>query len=50
VRDAAFARDMERRFRRDVEAAVAIDPEDWKRRNFAERFKEWLARQWEYML
>jgi cardiolipin synthase len=50
VRDAAFAHDMERRFRRDVEAAVAIDPEAWKRRGPAERFKEWLARQWEYML
>jgi cardiolipin synthase len=50
VRDAAFARDMERRFRRDVEAAVVIEPEGWKRRSLAERFKEWFARQWEYML
>jgi cardiolipin synthase A/B len=50
VHDAAFAREMERRFKLDVAAGVAIDPDQWKRRAGSERFKEWFARQWEYML
>jgi cardiolipin synthase len=45
-----FAREMERRFLHDVEAARPIDPMAWKNRESAEKFKEWLARQWEYLL
>jgi cardiolipin synthase len=50
VYDAAFARELERLFRLDVEASVEIAQESWKRRGVAERLKEWLARQWEYLL
>jgi cardiolipin synthase len=50
VYDGAFARELERLFRVDVEAAVAVDPGAWRKRPVKERFKEWLARQWEYLL
>jgi cardiolipin synthase len=50
VYDGAFARELERLFRVDVEAAVAVDPASWRKRPVKERFKEWLARQWEYLL
>ncbi|HUQ76972.1 MAG TPA: phospholipase D-like domain-containing protein [Burkholderiales bacterium] len=50
IEDAAFAREMERRFRLDVEAARHIDPEEWARRGQAQKVKEWIARQWEYLL
>ena len=50
VHDAAFARELERRFERDVEAAVTVDAEAWRRRAATEKLKEWLARQWEYLL
>jgi cardiolipin synthase len=50
VHDAAFARELERRFRQDVAASVAVDRNAWSRRSAGERFKEWLARQWEYLL
>jgi cardiolipin synthase len=50
VHDAAFARELERRFEQDVAAAVAIDRDAWAGRGVGERFKEWLARQWEYLL
>jgi cardiolipin synthase len=50
VHDAGFAREMERLYRRDMAAAVEIDPARWRSRGLAARFKEWLARQWEYLL
>ncbi len=50
VRDAAFAREMERRFREDIAAAEPIDPAAWRARGPGEKLKEWLARQWEYLL
>jgi cardiolipin synthase len=50
VEDAAFAREMESRFERDVRAGVAIDPAAWKLRGTGEKLKEWFARQWEYLL
>ena len=50
VHDAGFARELERRFELDVAAAVAVDRAQWARRPAGERFKEWLARQWEYLL
>jgi cardiolipin synthase len=50
VHDSGFARELERRFELDVAASVRIDREQWARRAAGERFKEWLARQWEYLL
>jgi cardiolipin synthase len=50
VHDAGFARELERRFRLDVAAAKAVDPDEFRRRPVGERLKEWLARQWEYLL
>jgi cardiolipin synthase len=50
VHDAGFARQLERRFELDVAAAVPVDRAQWTRRPVRERFKEWLARQWEYLL
>jgi cardiolipin synthase len=50
VLDAGFAHEMEERFRRDMAAAVTIDPAAWKVRGFAEKVKEWIARRWEYLL
>jgi cardiolipin synthase len=50
VQDAGFARAMVRRFQLDVQAAAPGDPAQWRRRSAGERLKEWLARQWEYLL
>jgi cardiolipin synthase len=50
VHDAPFARELERRFQLDMEAAVAVDREQWRKRPPGERMKEWVARQWEYLL
>jgi cardiolipin synthase len=50
VRDAAFARQMEELFLRDVAASVQIDPAKWRARRPGEKLKEWFARQWEYLL
>ena len=50
VHDGDFARELERRFALDVAASVPVDPQAWARRPAGERFKEWLARQWEYLL
>jgi cardiolipin synthase len=50
VRDAGFAGELERRFRRDVAASVPVERGAWARRPAREKFKEWLARQWEYLL
>ena len=50
VQDAEFARTLERRFELDVAASVPVDPALWAQRPARERFKEWLARQWEYLL
>ena len=50
VHDVGFAEALERRFERDVAASVAVNREDWARRRASEKFKEWLARQWEYLL
>jgi cardiolipin synthase len=50
VHDAGFAREMERRFREDIAAAEELDAQAWRRRGLAEKFKEWFARQWEYLL
>lgn len=50
VYDAGFAAGMERRFRADMEAAEQVRPEAWKARDARERFMEWLARRWEFLL
>ena len=50
VHDPAFARALERRFELDIAASVPVDPAAWSRRPAGERFREWLARQWEYLL
>jgi cardiolipin synthase len=50
VRDAGFARELERRFQFDLKASVEIDRAQWRRRGAGEKLKEWLARQWEYLL
>lgn len=50
VYDAAFARELERRFALDVESSVEVKPEEWKRRGALERMKEWFARRWEFLL
>jgi cardiolipin synthase len=50
VHDAGFARALERRFELDVAASVPVEPGAWAQRPAGERFKEWLARQWEYLL
>lgn len=50
VHDAEFARALERRFELDVAASVPVEPAAWARRPAGERFKEWLARRWEYLL
>jgi cardiolipin synthase len=50
VHDAAFARELERRFRLDVAAARRVDADEFRRRPVGERIKEWFARRWEYLL
>jgi cardiolipin synthase len=50
VLDAGFAREMEKRFRADVAAAVEIDFAAWNMRGTGEKLKEWFARRWEYLL
>jgi cardiolipin synthase A/B len=50
VYDAAFAQELERLFRDDVQASVEVHPEQWKKRGALERAKEWFARRWEYLL
>jgi len=50
VYDGAFAREMERRFRLDVQAARPIERSAWARRGAKQKLKEWVAHQWEYLL
>ena len=47
---AGFAQEMEKRYRRDIEAATEIDPAAWKMRGAGEKVKEWFARRWEHLL
>ena len=50
VLDAGFAKEMEKRFTLDIQAAVKVEEGDWRKRGFRQKFKEALARQWEYLL
>jgi cardiolipin synthase len=50
VHDAAFNAELARRFEIDLKAADEVRLEQWRLRPARERVKEWLARQWEYLL
>jgi len=50
VEDADFARELERRFQLDLEASLPIDAGAWRKRRTLDRVKEWVARQWQYIL
>ncbi|HUQ26420.1 MAG TPA: phospholipase D-like domain-containing protein [Burkholderiales bacterium] len=50
VDDPAFARTLEERYSKDLEAATPIEAEAWRRRGTTTKLKEWVARQWEYLL
>ena len=50
VYDAAFAGELERLFRQDVDASVEVKRERWEKRGVLERAKEWFARRWEHLL
>jgi cardiolipin synthase len=50
VYNAAFAGELERLFRQDVEASVEVRREQWEKRGAVERAKEWFARRWEHLL
>jgi cardiolipin synthase len=50
VYDAAFAGELERLFRQDVEASAEVTREQWGKRGVVERAKEWFARRWEHLL
>src|SRR6185295_13557185 len=50
VEDADFAGVLERRFQLDLEAATPIDADAWRDRGAVNRVKEWVARQWQYIL
>ncbi len=50
VFDAAFGREMEKRYLLDVQASTPIDPQKWAQRGPVERAKEALARAWQYFL
>lgn len=50
VHDAAFARELERRFEIDVGEAKEVKLQQWRKRPASEKAREWLARRWEYLL
>ena len=50
VEDAGFAREMEKRFQLDIQASTPIDPATWRERGAFSKVKEWVARQWQYLL
>ncbi len=50
VYDAGFAQEMERHYRRDMAASVEIDAREWRNRGLAQKLREWIARQWEFLL
>jgi cardiolipin synthase len=50
VLDAAFGAQMERLFRRDMDAAQEIAPQTWDARPADERVREWVARRFAYLL
>jgi cardiolipin synthase len=50
VLDPGFAREMEKRFQLDLEATTPIDSQAWRDRGATSKVKEWVARQWQYLL
>jgi cardiolipin synthase A/B len=50
VLDPGFGAEMEDLFRLDEKASHEVTLEEWRRRDIGTRFKEWLARRWEYLL
>jgi cardiolipin synthase len=50
VLGARFAQRMEDLFWMDVDHSTEITAQAWSSRSTAARFKEWFARQWEYLL
>jgi len=50
VFDDAFALELERLFQRDVALSTEITPERWARRGIVPKLRQWLARQFEYLL
>ena len=50
VLDRGFAQDMEELFGRDEAAGHPVLADEWKRRGLKERFLEWFARRWAYLL
>jgi cardiolipin synthase len=48
--DREFAHALERQFERDMAASVRIEPDKWRVRGLRQKVREWLARQWEYLL
>lgn len=50
VLDGGFAEEMERLFRLDTGASHEVSLAEWESRGFRNRFLEWLARRWEYLL
>ncbi len=45
-----FGQIMEAAFEEDVRNSREITPEEWKQRPFSDKFKEWLARRFSYLL
>ena len=45
-----FGKEMEAMFERDVAQSTRIEAENWARRPFSVRMREWAARVWEYWL
>jgi hypothetical protein len=41
---------MEKRFQLDLEATTPIDSQAWRDRGATSKVKEWVARQWQYLL
>ncbi|MGV8894067.1 MAG: phospholipase D-like domain-containing protein [Burkholderiaceae bacterium] len=45
-----FANAMEKAFDEDLRYSVEITKEAWEQRPFGNRYKEWIARRFEYLL
>ncbi len=48
--DDAFARELEQLFQRDLQRSTEIAAERWSRRGVVPRLRQWIARQFEYLL
>lgn len=50
VLDGGFAGELEKLFGLDESASHEITADEWSRRGIADRFLEWFARRWDYLL